>query len=88
MADRQSVRDHVLAVLDAGPTRTECPDPEDIDPDTKKPVTVHLGSPHFGRALEYATEHGYGRAMQTVALSVTIDIAERIRAARERAKQR
>ena len=44
--------------------------------------------PFFPRALDYVTDHGYGRATQPIEANVTVNIADALKAARDRASQR
>lgn len=76
LADREAVLSHVDAALSAGPRRPK------LDEAGKEVVEFHTdgngrsvarvvmeGSLDFQWALEYATEHGYGRAAQSVDLT-------------------
>lgn len=78
LADREAVLAHVDAALTAGPRRPKlAPDGTEliesyIDAKGRPAIrTVMEGSHLFEWALEYATEHGYGRAAQSV--DVTTD---------------
>jgi hypothetical protein len=53
-------------------------------------ATLQAGpsDPFFHRALEYVTDHGYGRATQPIELSGEVSIAENLNAARARALNR
>ncbi len=44
--------------------------------------------PNFFKALEYATEHGFGRAQQTLEVDVGRNVAAWMRAAEERLAKR
>lgn len=73
LADREAVLAHVDAALTAGPRRPKLDESgaETIETyiDAKgRPAirTVMEGSHLFEWALEYATEHGYGRAAQSI----------------------
>ena len=44
--------------------------------------------PFFQRALDYVTDHGYGRATQPIELSGTVSISKELDAARKRALDR
>lgn len=44
--------------------------------------------PFFQRALDYVTDHGYGRAAQPIELSGVVSIASELDAARKRALDR
>jgi hypothetical protein len=44
--------------------------------------------PFFARALDYVTDHGYGKATQNVEVSGNLTVANAIATARERAKSR
>lgn len=44
--------------------------------------------PFFQRALDYVTDHGYGRANQPIELNAVISVAHELDAARQRALNR
>lgn len=91
MADRQEVLAHVDAALLAGPRRPK------LDDDGKeiplliggKVVGLEMtGSNQWEWAMQYVTDHGYGKATQPVAVSGEIHLAPALKAARERAANR
>lgn len=96
LADRDEVLAHVDAALLAGPRRPKLDAEGNEIPifATGKDGRQFLagvemtGSDRWEWAMEYVTDHGYGRATQPIDHTGTIVIADKIRAARERASQR
>lgn len=72
LADREAVLAHVDRALLAGPVRPKLDENGNrvcrVEEYKGKPFVVWEteGDPFFDRALDYVTEHGYGRAGQSV----------------------
>lgn len=81
LADREAVLGHVDAALKAGPRRPLLDEdgwPIDRDgqrlAEGKEPI--YIGSTYYERALDYATDHGYGRATQPIAHSGSVGLVD------------